>query len=68
MTKEQERMKRNLNPHKGAILAKVIWGAEYAKQGDGSMDFYDSLTPSRKRVCREIIVKIENAPNETEKA
>ena len=49
---------RNLNPHKEAVAAMTIWGAEYAAQGGGSMDFYDRLPGYRKRICRELVDRI----------
>lgn len=60
--KESDR--RNLNPHKAARVAMVLWGARYAKQGGGSMDFWDKLSESEKRLCRELVKKIEKAPEE----
>ena len=59
---ERQRTQRNINPHKEAIAAMTIWGAEYATQGGGSMDFWDWLSDSRKRICRELIDRIEAAP------
>ena len=61
---ERERNRRNLNPHKAAVIAMSMWGAEYSRQGGGSMDFWDSLSDSRKRICREVLERVEKAPNE----
>jgi hypothetical protein len=47
---------RNLNPTPEARVAMIIWGAEYAAQRGGSMDFWDSLSADRKRRC-ELVVK-----------
>lgn len=55
---------RNLNPHKPAVAAMCIWGAEYARQGGGSMDFWDRLDESRRRIARELVEYIEQAPPE----
>lgn len=49
---------RNLNPHKEAALAMVIWGKEYSEQGGGSMDFWDQLPGYRQRICRDTIDRI----------
>lgn len=47
--------RRNLNPHAEAVLAMTIWGREYAAQNGGSMDFWDSLDDSRKRICADLL-------------
>jgi hypothetical protein len=52
---------RNLNPHKPAVAAMFIYGAEYSRQGGGSMDFWDQLSDHRKNVCRRLVKKIEDA-------
>ena len=57
-----ERAKRNQNPHRLAILAMFAWGREYSEFSGGSMDFWDQLDDSRKRVCREIADRLERAP------
>ena len=63
---EQERAKRNLNPHAEAIVAMHIWPYEYAhKQRGGSMDFWDSLDDRRKRICRELIERLKTAKPES---
>jgi hypothetical protein len=59
---EAERNRRNLNPHKLAVIAMVWWGQEYAAQGGGSMDFWDKLDKSRKQLCREVLDRINKAP------
>lgn len=55
---------RNQNPHKAAVAAMFLYGSEYSRQGGGSMDFWDSLSDSRKNLCREMVSKIENARKE----
>lgn len=57
-----ERTRRNLNPHKEARVAMYIWGARYARMGGGSMDFWDSLSKSDQRICRELVDKLERTP------
>lgn len=54
----------NLNPHKAAVAAMYIYGAAYAKQGGGSMDFWKSLPPSQQDVCRRLVKAIEKARKE----
>lgn len=61
---EEPVSKRNLNPHKPARVAMLLWNKEYAAQPGGSMDFWDSLTEFDKRICREAVRDIENAPAE----
>lgn len=63
----KDRDRRNLNPHKAARVAMAIYGQQYAKQGGGSMDFWDSLTEGEKRTCREILKQIESSPDEVQK-
>jgi hypothetical protein len=56
---EYRAAKRNLEPHAEAIAAMTIWSREYAhEQRGGSMDFWDSLSDSRKRICFELVEKI----------
>ena len=45
--------------HAEAIAARWLWGAEYARQNGGQMDFYDGLSESRKRLCRELVDDIK---------
>jgi hypothetical protein len=55
-TTDRERDRRNLHPHAEARLAMAIWAYEYAhEQRGGSMDFWDSLSPFRKRVCVDVL-------------
>ncbi len=61
---ERERNRRNLNPHKPAVIAMSMWGAEYSRQGGGSMDFWDKLSESRKKICREVLRQLQKAPEE----
>lgn len=46
--------RRNLNPIPQAVVAMYLYGAEYAAQQGGSMDFWDRLDGRRKRWCKEI--------------
>jgi hypothetical protein len=64
MTTEHERTQRNVNPHKPARIAMVLWGGRYVNQGGGSMDFWDRLSPARQQLCRDILEQIEQAPAE----
>ena len=56
--------KRNLNPHKQARAAMYLFGKRYAAQRGGSMDFWDSLSDSDKRLCRKLVEDIEKSPDE----
>lgn len=57
-----DRARRNLNPHAEARLAMLIWNHEYAyEQKGGCMDFWDSRTPSQKRLCVENVTAIMDA-------
>jgi len=56
---------RDLNPHKEAIVAMLLWNKEYAQSGRGSMNFYEHyLSESDRRICREQVDKILKAPSE----
>lgn len=46
---------RNLNPTPEARVAMIIWGKEYVAQGGGSMDFWDKLSPVRKKRCALVV-------------
>lgn len=59
---DRARAQRNLNPHAEARLAVALWSHEYAfEQRGGSMDFWDSRTPSQQRLCADIVTGILNA-------
>ena len=59
---EEQRARRNLNPHAEARYAMNKWSYEYAhKQRGGSMDFWASLDASRKRLCVEAVDAILKA-------
>ena len=60
-SEENRRTKRNLNPHKAAVAAMYLWGRTYSKQGRGSIDFWDGLSESAQRVCRDLVADIEKA-------
>lgn len=62
---ERTRARRNLNPHREARLAMIVWGREYAAQRGGSMDFYDGLDDSRKRLLREWCDDLDATPRAT---
>jgi len=62
---EKQRAQRNLNPHAEAILAMNWWSDEYAfKQRGGSMDFWDNLPDYKKRLCRELVKRIQATKTE----
>jgi len=56
---------RNLNPHKEAVVAMTMWGCEYANSGGGCMDFWDQLDKSRKRRCKALVDRLEEASKRT---
>lgn len=62
---EEKRIKRNLNPHAEARLATLLWGLEYSRKGCGSMDFWDYLDSSRKRLCSEQVKIIKETETES---
>jgi hypothetical protein len=62
MNDETMQQKRNLNPTAEAIIAMCIWSNEYAAQGGGSADFYESLSPAQKQQCTRIVDQILQAP------
>jgi hypothetical protein len=53
--------KRNINPTAEAVLAMNMWGADYAAQRGGCMDFWDQLAEGEKKRCLEIIDRIREA-------
>jgi hypothetical protein len=57
---------RNLNPHKFAVAAMWLFGAEYSKQGGGSMDFWDRLPGNKKDTIFMMIMQIEQAQSSSE--
>lgn len=61
---EKARAARNLRPHKPAVIAMAMWGHEYSQQRGGSMDFWETLSESRKRICRDVLERIAKAPEE----
>jgi hypothetical protein len=61
---EPDRTRRNLNPHKAAYAAMYLYGPEYAAQRGGSMDFWDKLSESKRRVCRDLVAAVLKAPAE----
>lgn len=61
---EKKRNQRNLNPHAEARLAMFKWGKEYSEQHGGSMDFWDKLSESKKRLCREQVKIIKETHKE----
>lgn len=56
--------RRNFNPHKAAVAAMWLYGAEYAAQKDGWMYFWDKLAESKKEACRGLVANVLNAPEE----
>jgi hypothetical protein len=55
---------RNLFPHKPACAAMYLFGKRYSQQNGGSMDFWDGLSESDKRLCRDLVNAIEKAAAE----
>lgn len=52
---------RNLNPTPEATVAMHLWGAEYAAQRGGSMDFWDKLSDQRRKRCETIVREVSEA-------
>lgn len=64
-----ERAQRNMNPHAEARLAMAIWGHEYAfEQSGGSMDFWDNIGPSRRRIVVDVLNEVLAAMEKTGRA
>lgn len=61
-TAEQDR--RNLNPHRSALMAMYLYATRYSAQRGGSMDFWDSLTDGEKQTCRECVGRLLEASPE----
>ncbi len=66
---EAARDRRNQSPTAPAVAAMYLYGAEYASQGGGSMDFWDKLSWPKKKRCEEMVLKIIDAiPNRPDKS
>ncbi len=52
---------RNLNPTAEAIIAMNLWGATYAEQRGGAMDFWDGLNAPAQQMCIEIAERVREA-------
>lgn len=66
---DETRAHRNLRPHAEARLAMALWSREYAyEQRGGSMDFWDSRTPSQKAQCAHLVSEILAAAKENGRA
>ena len=57
----------NLDPHKPARVAMILFNERYAQQCGGSMDFWESLTDSQRDLCRNLVAQIECSREETNK-
>lgn len=57
-----KRLRRNLNPHAEALLAKLLWSQPYSEQRGGVMDFWDGLSPQAKKYVSEQLEQILAAP------
>ena len=63
----KENAYRDFNAHKAAVAARWFYHDQYARSGLGQMGFWDSLEPSQKRLCREMVEDIEQARKEPRK-
>lgn len=45
----------NLHPHAEARLAMAMWSHEYSAQNGGCMDFWITIGPKRRRICRDVL-------------
>jgi transcriptional regulator of met regulon len=59
-----DRARRNLNPHRSARMAMILYDHEYAAQSGGSMDFWDSLSKDKKRYVRDMVKRLMECPEE----
>lgn len=50
-----------MNPRPTAVFAMFYWGADYAAQRGGVMDFYDALHPADQQFCTDAVTAIINA-------
>lgn len=55
---------RNLNAHKPAIVAMWEWNERYGAYPGGCMDFWDTLSASEKRLCRDLVNWLNTAREE----
>ena len=56
--------RRDLDPHKAAVAAMWLWGKRYSEQRLGSMGFWDSLSASEQRICRDLVARIAEVRDE----
>ena len=54
----------NMNPHRPASVAMVLFNKEYAAQKGGAIDFWRKLSEIQKDICRRLAQSIVNAPDE----
>lgn len=59
-----DKQRRNLDPHAPARAAMWIWSKQYSDQRGGSMDFWDGLNESEKRIARKCVEEIRKARDE----
>jgi len=57
-----EEIQRDLYPCMEAVAARWLWRKEYSRQRGGQMYFYDNLINSDKRLIREMVNQILDAP------
>lgn len=61
----------NLNPHKAAVAAMYLFGARYAGQRGGAMDFWEGLSASEQGLCERLVSAVaaarEDLPPQTGK-
>lgn len=53
---------RNLRPHAEAVAARWLFRQQYVRQNCGVMDFWLTLRPYEKRMCREFVDEVMKAP------
>jgi hypothetical protein len=51
----------NMNPHAEAIVAMLIYGARYADQNGGCMDFWKTLSAPERMQVRDYVRRIKEA-------
>jgi hypothetical protein len=53
-----KRDRENLRPTPEARAAMHLYGDEYAAQKGGSMDFWETLPPYKRRRCEDLVHEI----------
>jgi len=63
----KEEIHRDLNAHREARLARLLYNNEYAAQRGGQHTFWKGLSKGEKQTVRECLDELEKWPREKKK-